>query len=149
MKRCIGAALALWAAGCASRTQVVAPPEAPPPAVANPNIEVLVLEVVETREEDTLAYVKVFADGAPAGQTTAGPRSSERRWLGRLPAGNRLLRFEVWEVGPAGDAQALAEPWQPRERFVRVEEGSLTRVQLKFWDKGRRNSLDISRQPAP
>jgi hypothetical protein len=141
--------LAAGLASCAQQ-QVVRPPSAAAPkAVADANFELTAVEVVENAAEDGVGFVKVFVDGELSGQTQAGPRSSERRWQGRLPAGNRLLRFESWFAGPAGEPEPLAEEFQPRERFVRVEEGFRTKVQLKFSDGGRKSSLQASREPLP
>ncbi|MBI4679502.1 MAG: hypothetical protein HY748_18165 [Elusimicrobia bacterium] len=135
----------LWA--CA-RQKVVSPPPAPAPqAAVDANFELVAVEVVESPEEDAVALVKVYVDGELAGQTQAGPKSSERRWQGALKAGNRLMRFENWSVGPSGEPELMAEDFQPRERFVRVEDGARTKVSLKFFDKGRQNTLQVSREP--
>ncbi|MBI5882586.1 MAG: hypothetical protein HZB91_05730 [Elusimicrobia bacterium] len=142
------AALALLAS-CAQQQVVRPPAAAAPKAVVDANFELTASEVVESAEADTVGFVKVFVDNELAGQTQAGPRSSERRWQGKLAPGNRLLRFEAWNMSPAGEPEAAAEEFQPRERFVRVEEGFRTKVLLKFSDGGRKNSLQASREPLP
>ncbi|MFA6319011.1 MAG: hypothetical protein WC943_16495 [Elusimicrobiota bacterium] len=141
--------LAALLASC-SRQQVVRPPApVPPQAVVAANFEVTAVEVVESAEADAVGFVKVYVDNELAGQTQAGPRSSERKWQGSLAPGNRLLRFEAWTAGPLGEPEPMPEEFQPRERFVRVEEGSLTKVLLRFTDGGRKSVLQVGREPLP
>ncbi|MBI5211054.1 MAG: hypothetical protein HY927_13875 [Elusimicrobia bacterium] len=146
-----GAALLapLLLGACATQKVVTPPVVISPKSVPEANFELATFEVVENPEEDTVSFVKVFVDGEAAGQTQAGPKSSEKRWQSRLTAGNRLVRLEAWAVSPSGEAQLAAGDIQPRERFVRVEEGQRTKVSLKFYDKGRKNSLQVAREPMP
>ncbi|MBI5624447.1 MAG: hypothetical protein HY924_11770 [Elusimicrobia bacterium] len=147
MKLSLALLSSLFLCSC-NRQAVVRPPAPEPPkAVAEVNFELTAVEVVESAEEDAVGLVKVFVDNELAGQTQAGPRSSERRWLGALAPGNRLLRLEQWAAGPTGDPQLLPEELQPRERFVRVEEGFRTRVLVRFTDGGRKSTIQVSRDP--
>lgn len=141
------AASFLSLAACSKQTVIHPPAVAAPRAAADANFELSAVEVVGTPEEDTVGLVKVYVDGELAGQTQAGPRSSERRWHGKLAPGNRLLRLEQWSVGSSGEPELMADEFQPRERFVRVEEGGRTKVVLKFSDGGRKNALQVSRDP--
>lgn len=111
---------------------------------ANPNFDLTVREVVATPEEDTEVYAEVFVDGKPAGQTESGRRSQEKRWAAELEEGNRLMRFEVWDSSVT--ALRWPEDRQPRERFIRVEQGKKTKVELRFFDQGRQYELGISQE---
>ncbi len=47
-----------------------------------------------------------------------------------------------------GDWVKIDEQWQPRERFVKVEEGMKTRITLKFHAKGKSYTFIIDRDPS-
>lgn len=132
----------ILAAGCHATKPALPTPAPPSPAA---NFEVLVHEAVERPDEEGTSYAKVFIDGAFVGQTTEGPKSVEKFWRGPLAAGNRLLRLEYWVLPGLGEWERLPEDRQPRERFVRVEEGPKTSVRVRFFDKARRNSLQVHR----
>lgn len=139
--------LLLILAGCAGpATKPAAPPDALPPAA---NLEVVVHEVVAKAEEEGTGQAKVFIDGQPAGETETGPRSKEKSWTGSAVPGNRLVRVEYWILEGLGSWARLPDDQQPRERFVRVEAGSRTRVALRFFDRARQNSISVSRQALP
>lgn len=126
-------------AGCMSRRPLyVSGP-------AQANFELIVREVVATPEEDEPVYAEVFVDGLPAGRAGPGPRSKEKIWRSNLEEGNRLLRFELWHSSAV--PAAWPADYQPRERFIRVEPGFKTKVDLKFYDRSRQYDLDISREP--
>jgi hypothetical protein len=120
--------------------------EAPRP-VERPNLELAVSEVVPNADDEGIAYTILFVEGAPAAKTPVGPRSAERRVLLRLPAGNHLVRLEHWSLPPVGDWERLPGERQPRERFVRVDDESLTRLSLRY-DADGRPSLSVERLPA-
>lgn len=151
MKKAALLAVSLGLGACAPH-EVVAPRTAGPAPQRPgqiPNIEVVVIEVVDSAEADELAYTEISIDGEPAGRTTAGPRSSERRWSARLPRGNHLLKMEQWRVSPTGEASPLAEELQPRERFVSVDAGQKTKIQLRVSEQGRRQDQTLSREKLP
>lgn len=122
-------------------------PAAPAAVKADSNFTLTVYEVVENPEDESDAYAKVFVDGLEAGQTPSGPKSSEKKWDGVLPTGNRLMRFEYWTLPKAGEWTRAPDELQPREKFFRIEEGLKTQVILKFFDKGRDNAVTSSRGP--
>jgi hypothetical protein len=132
--------LALWTA-CAPRP-VVAPkqPDQPPPVpaveVVNPNFELVVSEVVPNADDEGVSYTKIFVDGKEAGQTPVGPRSQERRFQLSLPTGNQPVRLEHWHLPSVGEWTRLPDARQPRERFVRVEDGSIARLTLRYGADG-------------
>lgn len=114
------------------------------PAPAEPpNFELISLDVVDSPESDALSLVRVFSGGKLLGQTETAPLSTPRRWAGRLSAGNLPLRFERWTLPGTGPWVRADDDFQPRERFYRVADGKLTRVQLKFFDSGRRYALEV------
>lgn len=118
------------------------------PAVpSDSNFVLSVSEAVAGPEEDTPAYAKVYIDGKPAGETPKGPKSQEKKWGAHLSPGNHLFRFEYWVLPGAGDWGLLDDQWQPTERFIRIEEGGRTAVPLKFYEGGRKHSLQTSREP--
>ncbi len=136
-------AAALLSAGCL-QSRVVGP--SGPKVKPESNFVLTVYEVVETPEEDVLSYTRVYIDGQFAGETTAGPKSSEKTWETRLDAGNHLVSFERWAVGAGGALEKLPEEMQARERFVRVETGKRTKVLIKFFDRGRRHVPRVTRE---
>lgn len=129
---------ALLAAACAA-PGARAPGQAPSiPSTAGPmNLEVRVTEVIERADLDGLAYAKVFVGGEERGQTNIAPRSQLKRWEGRVDPRNLPLRLELWVLPGTGDWQRLADDAQPRERFVRVEAGARSVVELRRHPSGR------------
>jgi hypothetical protein len=119
----------------------------PPPIPADANVLLTVTEAVAAPEHDLPAYVKVFVDQKPAGQTAIGPKSAPKSWGAVLEPGNHLFRFEGWMLPLPGEWTPLAVQWQPPERFIRVEAGRRTLVSLKFIDGGRRSSIQVWREP--
>ncbi|MDE2237057.1 MAG: hypothetical protein KGK30_04140 [Elusimicrobia bacterium] len=104
-------------------------------------------DAVASAAQDEDCYLAVFVDGKAAGQTAVALKSKEKAWGEVLPVGNHLFRFEEWVKPPSGQWTPLPADWQPTERFIRVEPGLRTVVSLKFYDAGRRHSLEISRFP--
>lgn len=119
-------------AGCAAPTGV-APPASPPAA----NLELRIVEVIERADLDGLSYAKVHVGGEPRGQTEIAPRSREKRWSGRVAPGNHPVRVELWVLPGTADWRRLPDDAQPRERFVRVEEGSRSVYSLRRHPSGR------------
>ncbi|MBI5244382.1 MAG: hypothetical protein HY922_12000 [Elusimicrobia bacterium] len=123
-----------------------AAPSSEAPAEPPANFELSAYDVVESSEAEALSIVLVFVGGRLSGQTEAGLLSKEKRWAARLPAGNQPFRFERWVLPGTGDWIKAGDEFQPRERFYRVHDKSLTKVQLKFFDSGRRYAAQISRE---
>ena len=141
-------ALALWAvSGCAAPRP--RPETKAAFAVPDANFEFTVYDVVERADEEGTSYAKVFVDGALVGQTPTGPKSHDKSWSGRLSPGNRLLRVEYWILPGLGSWERLPDDYQPRERYIRIEEGRKTKLRVKFFDRARKNSMEISRDPMP
>ncbi|MDE2491778.1 MAG: hypothetical protein KGM24_13110 [Elusimicrobia bacterium] len=153
------AVLALAAACAAPRTSVVSvapvapapapPPPPPPPAVVNPNFILTVSELVPTPEDDGVSYTQVFVDGVDAGHTPIGPKSQTRTLPLKLPAGNRLIRLEQWNLPPVGEWTPIPAADQPRRRFVRVEDGKIALVDLRFSLDEDSYTLGIAHEDAP
>jgi hypothetical protein len=106
-------------------------------------------EAVGTPETDAMAYARVFLDGQEAGQTPVARRSDPKTWSARVAPGNHPLRVEYWTLPGAGDWEKLPDYRQPRERFVRVEPGTITRVKLRFAQGAKSYGLQVSREAAP
>jgi hypothetical protein len=123
-----------------------APARLPPGGEAN--FELVVDEGGVGPAEDYPVYAEVFVDKRPAGRTGAGRRSAPKRWKGNLPEGNHLMRFEIHDERADG-ASRWRDDLQPRERFIRVDRGSRTKVLLHFLDRGRRYEISIERVPDP
>ena len=142
-------------AGCRAAMRdvspIIGPPEIPPDAPvaipADANFVLTVSEAVADAEADVAAYTKIFIDGKEAGRTAIAPKSKERSWGQALPAGNHLFRFEHWLLPIPGEWTPLDARWQPPERFMRVEASARTVAVLKFFDGGRRQSLQVLREP--
>ncbi len=134
-----------------SVTPIVGPPPqpAPKPFVIPPgaNFLLIVSEAVAAPEDDLSSYAKVYVDGQLVGQTSTEPKSREKKWGDVLAVGNHLFRFEQWVLPFPGEWTPMQASWQPPERFVRVEPDQRTIVALKFFDGGRRHSLQVSREP--
>jgi hypothetical protein len=113
------------------------------------NFDLLSFDVVESPESDALSMIRIFSGNRLLGQTDTGPLSKPRRWQGRLPAGNLPLRFERWTLPGTGDWVRADEDFQPRERFYRVADDKPTKVQLKFFDSGRRYALEVVKDESP
>jgi len=148
------AALLLLAAGCAAPRPEAPPkvpsqPPAPPPVTAAAaNFELVSVDSVPNADDEGVAYTRVLVDGIEAGKTPVGPRSQEKTLQLRLPPGNRPIRLEQWVLPPVGEWTRLPDDRQLRERFVRVEEGTLVRLTLRYGTDGR-PSLQLTRLPAP
>ncbi len=124
-------------------------PPPPPPPVENPNFELTVSEVVQNPGDDGVSYTKVFVDGAEAGETEVGRKSQTRTLSLKLTPGNHPIRLEQWVLPPVGEWTRLPDDEQPRERFVRVEDGQISRLELRFSDGEATYTLDVVRQPVP
>lgn len=147
-------------AGCAHGgvqrqvTPLVGPPPQPiPPAEAKPvytnNFVLTVSEAVADSSQDLPSQTRVYVDGKLAGQTDVSPKSHDKSWGAALPDGNHLFRFEQWVLPAIGEWAPLADQWQPRQRFIRIEPGQRTLVTLKFSANERRYGLQIARDPLP
>ena len=129
------------------------PPErrapAEPAEVKDPNFILVVDESVPNPDDDGVSYTKIFVDGKEAGKTAVGRKSEERELKLKLPPGNVLVRLEQWVLPSVGDWTRLDDSQQPRERFVRIEPGTVARLELRFTDGEAYNTLTLSRQAAP
>lgn len=121
-----------------------APPAAPSVSPDEASFQLLVHETVVDPTQEGRSYTVAFVDGSEAGRTRAGPQGSEKRLLLALAPGNRLLRLEHW-LERAPEEWALSSR-QPRERFVRVEDGFVTRVFLRYPAAGAPELL-VQREP--
>ncbi|MFH2201801.1 MAG: hypothetical protein ABIJ96_01665 [Elusimicrobiota bacterium] len=143
-------ALALWAVLTAACASPLLPPPAPPPEPApaeTANFALEVHEVVTTREADGLSFTWIYAGGKRLGRTQPQLQSRRQHWQGRLAAGNHPLRFERWIMAGDDTWSPAGEDRQPPERFIRVVEGMQTKVQIKYYDNGRRHEVKINRLP--
>ena len=153
MRRAAAAALLALLTACAAPRPAVAPrqPDQPPPVpaveVVNPNFELVVSEVVPNADDEGVAYTMIFIDGKEAGKTPVGPRSQERRVQLSLPPGNQPVRLEHWILPSVGEWTRLPDAQQPRERFARVENGTIVRLTLRYGADGM-PSLQLSRDAA-
>lgn len=153
MKRLSLLALLLIAAACGGPKKAEFPTPLPPPPpvtaaeIKDPNFEVVVVEAVPNADEEGVSFTMIFVDGKEAGKTEVGPRSQEKRVRLKLPFGNLPVRLEHWFLPPVGEWTLLQEDLQPRERFVRIEEGTIARLTLRY-DPAGRPSLSLSREPA-
>jgi hypothetical protein len=124
-----------------------------PPEVKDPNFILVVGESVPNPDDDGVSFTKVFVDGKEAGQIPVGRKSEERTLKLKLPLGNEPVRLEQWNLPPVGEWTRLDDSLQPRERFVRIEEGSVARVELRFSEGEGSNTLTVTREapaaPAP
>ncbi|HXS99772.1 MAG TPA: hypothetical protein VN915_03805 [Elusimicrobiota bacterium] len=122
---------------------------AEPPEVKDPNFILVVNESVPNPDDDGVSYTKIFVDGKEAGKTAVGRKSEERELKLKLPPGNVLIRLEQWILPGVGEWTRLDDSLQPRERFVRIEPGTIARLELRFSDGESYNTLTLSRQAAP
>lgn len=143
------AVLLLAACGGARRADFPEPAAPPPPVtvieVKDPNFEAVVIEAVPNAEDEGVSFTKIFIDGLEMGKTSVGPRSQEKRARLKLPAGNQPVRLEHWLLPPIGEWTRLPEALQPRERFVRIENGTIARLTLRYGPDGI-PSLALSRE---
>ena len=58
------------------------------------------------------------------------------------------MRLEHWFLPPIGEWTRLPDALQPRERFVRIEGGTIARLTLRYGPDGA-PSLALSRDAAP
>ena len=144
---------ALITAACVGPRQAEFPkPPPPPPPVAvvevkDPNFEAVIVEAVPNADDEGVSFTKIFVDGKETGKTSVGPRSQEKRARLKLPAGNQPVRLEHWFLPPIGEWTRLPEARQPRERFVRIEDGTIARLTLRY-DPDGVASLTLSRDAA-
>lgn len=142
---------ALLGAACGGPRRGGAParPASPPPEavseVKDPNFEAVVIETVPNADDEGVSFTKVFIDGKEEGKTEVGPRSQEKRVRLKVPAGNQPVRLEHWLLPPIGEWTRLPDEQQPRERFVRIEDGTIAQVTLRYGPNGD-PSLTISRE---
>jgi len=149
------AALVLLGACAAPRPADVTGPVPPPrrvepaPAeVKDPNFILIVSESVPNPDDDGISFTKVFADGKEVGKTAVGRKAEERTLRLKLPVGNQPIRLEQWVLPGVGEWSRLADSLQPRERFARVEDGSIVRLELRFAEGEASNTLTVSREAA-
>ncbi len=121
-------------------------PTPPVPVPEDADFVLAVVDAIASSEEDVLSQAKVFMDGKPLGETHIGPKSAEKRWGMRLEPGNHLFRFEQWVFTAPASWGPLDSAWQPRERFVRIEEGSRAVLSLRFSEGGRRHTVQFARE---
>ncbi len=144
MKRAPFLALLAALGACATPRQDVAAS----PAAANPNFILVVSESVPNPGDDGLSFTKVFVDGKEVGRTGVGRKSEDRTLQLKLPAGNEPVRLEHWILTGVGAWARLDDALQPRERFVRIGDGAIVRLDVRFSGGGATNSLTLSREPA-
>lgn len=150
----LGALLAACAGPRSPGRAAGEPSPASPPASAAPagvspaeaNFQLIVTETVVDPAEEGASYTVVFVDGAEAGRTVLGPRGQEKRLLLKLTPGNRPLRLEHWLLPPVGEWAPATDERQARERFMRIEEGFVTRAFLRYLAAGA-PQLIVQREP--
>ncbi len=120
-----------------------------PPEVKDPNFILVVSESVPNPDDDGVSYTKVFVDGKEVGNTAVGKKSDDRTLKLKLPVGNAPVRLEQWVLPSVGEWTKIDDALQPRERFVRVENGTIVRLELRFADGEASNTLSLSRESAP
>lgn len=144
----------LIAAACGGPRLAEFPKPPPPPPlvsvveVKDPNFEAVIIEAVPNADDEGVTFTKIFINGKEAVHTAVGPRSQEKRARLKLPAGNHPVRLEHWFLPPIGEWTRLPDARQPRERFVRVVEGTIARLTLRYGADGA-PSLRFARQAAP
>ena len=157
MKRALLLAFLILPAACATAPRaIVAAVPAPvrravpePSEVKDPNFILAVSESVPNPNDDGISYTKVFVDGKEAGKTAIGRKADERTLKLKLPVGNQPIRLEHWTLPGVGEWVRLDDSLQPRERFVRIENGSIVRLELHFSGEEASNTLTLSRESAP
>ena len=155
MKRALFFVALILVGACAAPRKnvgVVVPPARrgpqEPPEVKNPNFILAVSESVPNPDDDGVSFTKVFVDGKEAGKTAVGRKSESRTLKLKLPLGNQPVRLEQWILPGVGEWIRLDGALQPRERFVRVEDGAIVRLDLRFADGEAANTLSVSREPS-
>jgi hypothetical protein len=141
----------LLLAGCgAPRPKAPPEPELPKAVggvpVSDADFQLLVDETVLDPAQEGLSYTLVYVDGVETGRTAQGPRGAQKRLLLKLAPGNRLLHLEQYFCPPGGEFAPVSPDRQPRERFVRVEDGFVTRAFLRFGPSGP-GALVVQREP--
>lgn len=119
-----------------------------PPEVKDPNFILSVSETVPNPDDDGISYTKVFVDGKEAGKTGVGRKADEHTLKLKLPPGNQPIRLEHWVLPGVGEWTRVDDASQPRERFVRIEDGTVVRLDLRFTEGEATNTLTLSRAPA-
>lgn len=148
------AALAMSVAACSSPRAGGAPASGattaePRPTGVSPaeaNFQLVVEETVVDPAEEGASYTVVFVDGVETGRTAPGPRGAPKRLLLKLAPGNRPLRLEHRLLPPVGEWAPAPPERQPRERFMRVEDGFVTRAFLRYPAAGAPQLL-VQREP--
>ncbi len=135
-------------AGCASTAPSGRSRREVPSEVKDPNFILVVAETVPNPDDDATSYTKVFVDGKEAGRTEVGRRAEERTLKLKLPPGNQPIRLEHWVLPGVGEWTRLDDSQQPRERFVRIEDGVVARLELRFAEGEAANTLTLSRAPS-
>jgi hypothetical protein len=116
--------------------------------VADPNLILVVSEAVPDPGDEGVSFTKVFIDDREVGRTEVARRSEEHELKLKLPAGNQPIRLEHWILPAVGEWTRLDDGRQPRVRFVRVEDGTIARLELHFSEGEASNTLRLSREPA-
>ena len=114
----------------------------------DPTFELTVVEAVPNADDEGVSFTKVFVDGKESGKTAVGPRSQEKHARLKLSAGNQPVRLEHWFLPFIGEWTPMPEALQPRERFVRIEDGMIARLTLRYGPGGP-PTIVISRETAP
>lgn len=152
--RSLSLLIVLISAACSGPRRAEFPKPLPPPPfvvtveVKDPNFELIVTEAVPNADDEGVSFTKIFVDGKESGKTAVGPRSQEKHAQLKLPAGNQPVRLEHWFLPPIGEWTLMVEALQPRERFVRIEDGMIARLTLRYGPGGP-PTLAISREDAP
>jgi len=118
------------------------------PEVADPNLILVVSEAVPDPSDAGVSFTKVFVDEREIGRTEVARRSEEHVLKLKLPLGNQPIRLEQWLLPPVGEWAPLDGDRQPRVRFVRVEDGTIARLELHFSEGESSNTLRLSREPS-
>lgn len=120
-----------------------------PSEARHPNFILLVSEAVPSPDQDGGSFTAAFVDGARVGKTGTGRKSEEHSLKLKLPIGNQPVRLEHWILTSSGEWTRLADELQPRERFVRIEDGTIARLWLRFSECASSHQLTLGREPAP
>lgn len=123
-------------------------PEPPgEPAAAQANLEVRLLESVPSPEKEGISSLWIYVSGEKAGATEAGLMSVEKTWRGFLAPGNYPMRFVRWRM--SSDDTWARDPEEDglAQRFIRIEEGMLTTLRIRYHDPKERPELRIQREP--
>ena len=162
MRRASFFAILILLVACAAPRKNLRPPGPPAPLpvpvarraprepadVKDPNFILSVSENTPNPADDGISFTKVFVDGKEVGRTAVGRKSEQRALKLKLPGGNQPVRLEQWVLPNVGEWTRVDDPLQPRERFVRVEDGTVVRLDLRFSDGEASNTLTLSRDIA-